>query len=264
MTLASASFALSCALYAIACAAFFVHLARGSKASGTWASRALAAAIAAQSAFLISDYAISGRHPFESIQQSVAVLSLLIALAYVATMRKHKLTTLGAFITPVTLLLLLGAGVRTSLPAVPEHVRSALLPLHIAMNVLGLAAFSLAFAAAIGYVIQERLLRTKHVVGVFQRLPALEELDSLGLRLVTIGFPLFTLGLVIGSIWAAQQSELSTGQGFGLLAWLFFGTVLLARAVAGWSGRRAAIGTMLGFACAMVALLGYLWPGLNG
>jgi ABC-type uncharacterized transport system permease subunit len=264
MSAVGVSFALSVALYAAACAAFFVHLARGTKPSALWASRALAGAIGAHCAFIALDYASSGRHPLSDIQQTVALLSLLIALAYLATMRKHRLTALGAFITPVTLLLLLSGGLRSSLPPVPEHVRSALLPLHVAMNVLGLAAFALAFAAAVGYVIQERLLRTKHVIGVFQRLPALEDLDAFGWRLVTVGFPLFTLGLVTGSVWAAKQSALSTGQGFGLLAWLFFGTVLLARAVAGWSGRRAAIGTMLGFVCAMAALGGYLWRGLGG
>jgi len=264
MTAVGASFALSALLYAGACAAFFVNLARGSKPSATWATRLLASAMAAHAGYLVSDYAISGRHPLESIQQTLAVLSLLIALAYLSTMRRHGMTAIGAFITPVTLLMLLGAGLRSSLPPVPEHVRSALLPLHVAMNVLGLAAFTLAFAAAVGYVIQERLLRTKHVVGVFQRLPALEVLDALGGRFVTIGFPMFTLGLMLGVVWAAKQSALSAAQGFAMLAWLFFGIVLLTRAIAGWNGRRAAIGTMLGFLCAMAALGGYLLRGLGG
>jgi len=264
MTVVGITFALGALLYAVACAAFFVHLSRGTKLSARWAMRTLAAAMGAHAAYLISDYAISGRHPLEGIQQTLAVLSLIIALAYLATVRRHGMTAIGAFITPVTLLMLLGAGLRSSLPPVPEHVRSALLPVHVAMNVLGLAAFTLAFAAAVGYVIQERLLRTKHVIGVFQRLPALEELDALGGRFVTIGFPLFTLGLVLGIVWAAQQSALSAGQGFGMLAWLFFGIVLLTRAIAGWNGRRAAIGTMLGFMCAMAALGGYVVRGLGG
>jgi ABC-type uncharacterized transport system permease subunit len=264
VTVVGVTFALGAILYAVACAAFFVHLARGAKTSARWATRILAAAMGAHAAYLISDYAISGRHPLEGIQETLAVLSLIIALAYLATMRRHGMTAIGAFITPVTLLMLLGAGLRSSLPPVPEHVRSALLPVHVAMNVLGLAAFTLAFAAAVGYVIQERLLRTKHVIGVFQRLPALEELDALGGRFVTIGFPMFTLGLVLGIVWAAKQSALSAGQGFGMLAWLFFGIVLLTRAIAGWNGRRAAIGTMLGFLCAMAALGGYLVRGLGG
>jgi ABC-type uncharacterized transport system permease subunit len=199
------------------------------------------------------------------IHEVLALLSLLIALAYLATMRTHKLTVLGAFITPVTLLLFLGAGLRGNVPSVPENVRSALLPLHVAVNILGIVAFALAFAAALGYVIQEQLLRRKHVVGVFQRLPSLDVLDSFGLKLVTIGFPLFTIGLVTGTFWAARGGfSLSTGQGFGLLSWACFGSVLLARAAAGWRGRRAAIGTMLGFLCSMAAIGGYLLRGLHG
>jgi ABC-type uncharacterized transport system permease subunit len=151
-------------------------------------------------------------------------------------------------------------------PAVPEGVKSAILPLHISVNVLGIVAFALAFAAAVGYVIQEQLLRRKQVMGLFQRLPPLDELDALGLKLVTIGFPLFTLGVVSGTLWAAELGGMSlrTGQGFALLAWVFFGSVLLARAAAGWRGRRAAIGTMLGFLCAVAALGGYLLRDVGG
>jgi ABC-type uncharacterized transport system permease subunit len=57
---------------------------------------------------------------------------------------------------------------------------------------------------------------------------------------------------------------LSAGQGFALLAWVFFGSVLLARAAAGWRGRRAAIGTMLGFLFSMAAIAGYLLRGFQG
>jgi ABC-type uncharacterized transport system permease subunit len=265
MSTVTAIFIAAVALYAVSCALFFVHLGRGDRASMRWAPRLLWLAMAAHGLFLVSDYALLGNAPSADIYESSAFLSLLIAVAYLATMRKHRLVALGAFITPVTLLLFLAAGLRGSVPPVPEDVRSALLPLHIAVNLLGIAAFALAFAAAVGYVIQEQLLRKKHVVGVFQRLPALDTLDSLGFRLVTIGFPLFTLGLAIGSVWVARSGfSLSAGQGFALLAWVFFGCVLLARAAGGWRGRRAAIGTMLGFLFAMAAIAGYVLRGLQG
>jgi ABC-type uncharacterized transport system permease subunit len=257
-------FATTALLYAAACALFFVHLARGSASAGTWASRVLAGAIAAHVAFLGCDYLLLGNTPMADISDALAVLSLLIALAFLITMRRHRLTVLGAFITPVTLLLLLASGLRGSVPPVPETVRSALLPLHVAVNLLGIAAFALAFAAAVGYVIQEQLLRRKHVIGVFQRLPALDVLDSIGLKSVTAGFPLFTIGLVTGTFWAARGGlGLSAGQGFGLVAWLFFGSVLLARVAAGWRGRRAAIGTMIGFLFALAAIGGYLLRDLH-
>jgi ABC-type uncharacterized transport system permease subunit len=265
MGIVTSIFAVTCVLYALSCALFFTQLGRGDKQSERWAPRVLGLAMASHAVFLACDYALLGKTPMGDIYDGSAVLSLLIAVSYLATMRKHRLTALGAFITPVTLLLFMAAGLRGSVPPVPDHVRSALMPLHVAVNLLGIVAFALAFAAAIAYVIQEQLLRKKHVVGVFQRLPALDVLDALGFRLVTIGFPLFTIGLVTGSIWAARGGlGLDTGQGFALLAWVFFGCVLLARAAAGWRGRRAAIGTMLGFLCSLAAILGYLLRGLHG
>jgi ABC-type uncharacterized transport system permease subunit len=261
----TAIFAVTALLYAASCALFFVHLARGGRQSVRWASRVLAAAIGAHAGFLACDYVLAGHAPMADIYQALALLSLLISLGYLATMRQHRLTVLGAFITPVTLLLFLAVGLRGSVPQVPDAVRSALLPLHVGVNVLGIVAFALAFAAAVGYVIQERALRSKHVVGIFQRLPSLDVLDALGLKLVTIGFPLFTLGLLTGTVWAARGGfGLSTGEGFALIAWLFFGSVLLARAAAGWRGRRAAIGTMIGFLFSIAAIAGYVLRGFQG
>ena len=258
----TALFVVTLGLYAGAAVLFFVHLWRGKESTGSWATRVLGASVAAHVGFLWTDHAVSGRGPLEDLHQTLAVAPLLIAVTYLATMRRHKLTVLGAFITPVTLLLLLAAGVRGSVGQVPEEVRTALLPLHVGVNVLGLVAFTLAFGVAIAYVIQEGLLRRRQLGGVFQRLPALDVLDSMGLRLVTVGFFLFTLGVVTGGIWASRVNatvlSFSTGQGFAVLAWACFGTVLLSRAAAGWRGRRAAIGTMLGFLCAMAAIAGYL------
>jgi ABC-type transport system involved in cytochrome c biogenesis permease subunit len=47
----------------------------------------------------------------------------------------------------------------------------------------------------------------------------------------------------------------------GLVEWALFAAVLLLRAVAGWRGRRAALGTMLGFLVACAVLFGYVLRG---
>ena len=254
------TFAATVVAYIAASACYLTHLSRGDGSSARWARRLLGVAVAAHVGFLALDIAVGGRAPAGDIREALSVLSFAIALATYATMRRHRMAVLGAFLAPVALLLLLGAELGASVPSVPERVRSALLPLHVGVNVLGIAAFALAFAAALAYLVQERLLRTKRVVGMFQRLPALDVLDAFGLRLVTLGFPLFTVGIVTGSLWATRTGSLqvTTGQGFAMLAWACFAAVLVARVAAGWRGRRAAIGTLFGFGCAMAALAGYL------
>jgi ABC-type uncharacterized transport system permease subunit len=260
-------FGLTVAAYAVATLLFFEFLRTGSARVERWATGSLAGAVLAHVVYLVVDYRIAGRTPLETTHETLAALSLLIAVSFLATMRRHRLPVLGAFITPVSLLLFLAASLGRQDAVVPEGVRSVLLPVHILVNVLGLAAFALAFALALAYVIQEQLLRRRHVGGLFQRLPPLDVLDSLSFRFVTVGFPLFTLGVVTGSIWAARLGNVlgfSTGQGFALLAWVFFACVLFSRAAGGWRGRRAAIGTLLGFLCAMAAVGGYVLRDVGG
>lgn len=266
MSIVTIALVVTVVCYALASGLFVMDLGRGGAQVESWATRALGVSTVAHCIYLGVDYAYSGRTPMATVHQTLAVLSLLITVSFLATMRRHRLPVLGAFITPMTLLMLLAAAFKGHVAEVPERVRSVLLPFHILVNVLGLAAFALAFAVAVAYVIQEQLLRRRQVGGVFQRLPALDVLDSWGFRLVTIGFPLFTLGVVTGSIWAARLGNalgFSTGQGFALLAWVFFACVLLSRAAGGWRGRRAAIGTMLGFLCALAAIGGYVLRGVS-
>jgi ABC-type transport system involved in cytochrome c biogenesis permease subunit len=86
-------------------------------------------------------------------------------------------------------------------------------------------------------------------------------LDGFSLRAVSVGFPLLTIGVVTGAFWATrvQQGVLVTSpQAFGLASWVLFAGVLVLRLAAGWRGRRAAIGTIVGFLCAAAVLVGYV------
>ena len=253
-------------LYATAGTLYLVHLSRGGESLERWAARALVASVVSHGAVLAADLLLSGTGLAGNIRQTLVVLSLLIPTGYLVQMRRGRLPVLGAFITPITLLFFLGAGLREGVSRIPPGLHRAMLYLHIGASTLGTVLFALAFAVALGYIIQERLLRSRRIGGLFNRLPALDLLDDLGLRLVTLGFPLFTLGIVAGSIWAVklQAGALLTWSphGFAVLAWLFFAGVLLTRVTMGWRGRRAAVGTILGFACAATTLLGYLLAGI--
>lgn len=256
-------FVVTAALYLLASALYLVFLGRGHASLARIGTILIGAAVVAHLAYLTLDVVERGGVPVSDIHDALAVASLLVVLGWLLTVRtKSRLLVLGAFITPVTLFLFLGAGFRRGVAVVAEVVRSALLPVHVAVNVLGLVAFALAFGVALAYVIQERLVRKKRLGGLFQRLPPLDVLDSLGFRLVVLGFPLFTAGVITGTVSAVQidprAPAIGTAQAIGVFAWLTFALVLLLRVVVGWRGRRAAIGTIFGFLCACAALVGYV------
>jgi ABC-type uncharacterized transport system permease subunit len=141
-----------------------------------------------------------------------------------------------------------------------------MLTFHIAANVLGLVAFALAFVAGIAYVLQERLLRRRQLTGAFQRLPSLGVLDKIGLRSVLTGFPLLTFGMITGTFWLLRSdgSQFYVSQALGLVAWAIFAGVIILRVAAGWRGRKAALGTMMGFVFTLLVLVGYAVRAAGG
>ncbi len=259
------AFTITALAYASAATLYGVYLIRGSEPAKLWGARMLWASVALHAGLFALELDQLQGLPAGSIHQAMAITAMATCVAFLALSRKRPIDVLGAFLTPVVLLLFLGAGVGRDVPPVPGPVRTFLLPFHIGVNMLGLVAFAVAFAASVGYVMQERQLRLKRLGGIFQRLPPLEVLDKLAYRSVLAGFPLLTTGIVTGALFASRLGTMdgasSMAAVLSAISWILFAGVLLLRVAAGWTGRRAAIGTILGFLSAVTVLLGYLLRG---
>ncbi len=255
----TALFAATALAYAAAAGLYLTSLIKGNNRATRFARWTLLGAIALQVAFVSMDVSLGS--PMGRMHQTLTGLSVGIALAFLlAQLRRENISVLGAFLVPVALFFFLGSGIGRSV----EHAsnESLLVPIHIVVNVLGLVAFALAFGASLAYVLQERMLRRKNLGGLFERLPALDVLDRFGLRAVLVGFPLLTLGILSGAFWAFRLEQAMLGftasHAFAFIAWTLFAGVLGLRMAAGWRGRRAAYGTIVGFLCTSVVLVGYM------
>ena len=201
--------------------------------------------------------------PVEGMHFAMSVLSMFACVAYLAMRRRWRIDVVGAFVAPVALTFLLASRfVAADVGEPSTRVKSAILPLHVTVNLLGDGLFTLAFAAAVAYLVQEKQLKKKHLTGIFQRLPPLDALDKAEHRFLLAGFPLLTIGILTGTIWA-RRVELGsaadlTRAAFGYVTWILFASVLLLRAAWGWRGRRAAYGTIAGFGFAVLVLILYL------
>jgi ABC-type transport system involved in cytochrome c biogenesis permease subunit len=104
---------------------------------------------------------------------------------------------------------------------------------------------------------------------VVAAMPSLQSIDSLLYKTVGVAFPLLTLLLITGAVWANE----SWGRYWGwdskevgaLVAWLAYAGFLHTRISHGWRGRRSAYFALLGFALVIFTWLGvsYLLPGLH-
>jgi len=100
-------------------------------------------------------------------------------------------------------------------------------------------------------------------------LPPLKNIDGLLYRTVGVAFPLLSLLLITGAVWANE----SWGRYWGwdskevgaLVAWMAYAGFLHTRIAHGWHGRKSAYFALLGFAFVIFTWLGvsFIIPGLH-
>lgn len=104
---------------------------------------------------------------------------------------------------------------------------------------------------------------------ILENMPALEVLDDLNYKLVSVCFPGFTLMLILGAVWANESWgtywSWDPKETWGLITWLAYAGFLHTRFSHGWKGRRSAYFAIVGFLFMLFTYLGvsYLLPGLH-
>lgn len=272
LQLANILFAATAIVYLAASALFAVPLlssdgvASGAKAGARWAPRLLALGVPLHAMHIVVWSIVLHVCPVEGIHFGLSVGSMCACFAYLLVRRRYRIDAVGAFVAPQALVFLLAARFVGGVDEEPR-LRSALLPFHVISNLLGIALFTLAFAAAVAYLLQNSRLKHKALEGI-ERLPPIEALDRAEHRFLVAGFPLLTIGVLTGTIWAREveaggAAEIARAI-LSYACWAFIGAVLLLRAAAGWRGRRAALGTIFGFGLTLLVLAAYLLRSFMG
>jgi len=96
--------------------------------------------------------------------------------------------------------------------------------------------------------------------GFAKRLPSLDVLDEVSYRGIAFGFPLLTIGIITGAIWADQAWgtwwSWDPKETWSLITWLFYGGYLHTRLTMGWRGRHSAIIAVIGLIMVLITYLG--------
>jgi cytochrome c-type biogenesis protein CcsB len=212
----------------------------------------------------------SSHIPITNFYEASSFFSWCIVLLFFFLEYKYRIGLLGSFILPFVLILLLSS---STLPAEIKPLNPLLqsywLGIHTVFVFLGNAAFALAFGIGIMYLIQEKYVKSKHLGGLFERLPSLQILDEVNYRLITIGFPFLTLAIISGALWAEKAWgsywRWDPKEVWALITWFIYALVLHVRLVSGWRGKRAALLSIIGFASVLFTFLGvrFLIKGIH-
>lgn len=201
---------------------------------------------------LILRSAETGHGPYTSPYEYSLFLSWTIILSYFFVEFKYRIRDLGVVVVPVAFFIMLYA---FFLPQESNPTSSSMrfwLTIHRTLSMLGYGAFTIAFGASVMYLVQEKLLKTKHIGPLSQRLPSLEILDNLIHWIIAIGFPIFTIGFITGSIWIGKTKGTYLAWDVQktlplLITWFIYGSLFFGRITAGWRRKKAALISIVGF-----------------
>jgi cytochrome c-type biogenesis protein CcsB len=203
----------------------------------------------------------NGYFPVSNLKESLSFFAWAIIGVYLLIQLRFNILVLGSFLSPVASVMMISSSfLPLQAEVVNPLIRNLWLMIHVGTIFIGNGIFAVAFLAGIMYLIQERQIKSKHFGPFYHRLPSLEVLDSLNYNCLILGFPLLTMGMLSGAIFAHYTLgyfwRWDPKEVWSLITWLIYAILLHGRLTTGWRGRRSAMISIIGFTVLIFSFLG--------
>jgi cytochrome c-type biogenesis protein CcsB len=201
---------------------------------------------------IVFRFLLTGYEPVAGFHDLLSLFAWVMTGIYLILQLKTKTRVLGAFVSPLVFLLVIVASIRLEPQvSVPDIVRGYLVCVHILLSVTGEAIFVIASCAGAMYLIQNGFIKHKKMGSFSRLLPSLIDLDRINHICLLLGFPMLTLGVLVGSVWArtvwGSNWQWDPKQIWTLAAWLFYALLLHQRLAIGWKGYKVALLSVIAF-----------------
>nr|YP_009314689.1 Cytochrome c biogenesis protein ccs1 [Neoizziella asiatica]SCW23144.1 Cytochrome c biogenesis protein ccs1 [Neoizziella asiatica] len=255
---------------------------------------------------LASRWWINGYFPLSNLYESLLFLTWCLTLAQILINQQIKSQIINAISLPIDLFIIafasisLPKGMQQANPLVPA-LHSNWLMMHVTVMILSYAFLLIGSLLAIlfliisqdklvnlkgdstGYLINNTQTVSNTIAKVYNqninkiqvtpyfasRMNLLESLDNLSYRIIGLGFPLLTIGIISGAVWANEAWgsywSWDPKETWALITWLVFASYLHSRLTKSWSGKKPAILASIGFFIVWICYLGvnFLGQGLH-
>ena len=250
---------------------------------------------------LCSRWIVAGYFPLSNLYESLLFLTWALLIVYLYVEFKTKSKLIGAILIPLTLFingfanLTLSAEMQKSAPLVPA-LQSNWLMMHVSMMILSYATLIVGSLLCILFLViadyrevdfqlvsnssvpfynilldyyEVKLFSSSNDVSELGKLKLLQSLDNWSYRIIGLGFPFLTIGIIAGGVWANEAWgsywSWDPKETWALITWLIFATYLHSRLTKGWEGKKTAILGSLGFLVIWICYLGvnFLGKGLH-
>ena len=250
---------------------------------------------------LSSRWIVAGYFPLSNLYESLLFLTWTLLTIYIYVEKKTKSKLIGSILVPVILLisgfanLTLSPEMQKSSPLVPA-LQSNWLMMHVSMMLLSYATLIMGSLLCILFLVisrykdvdlkiiddsslplynimldyyEAKLISPSNEVSELGKLKLLQSIDNWSYRIIGLGFPFLTIGIISGGVWANEAWgsywSWDPKETWALITWMIFATYLHARITKGWEGKKTAILGGLGFFVIWICYLGvnFLGKGLH-
>ena len=234
-----------------------------------------------------------GYFPLSNLYESLIFLSWTISFIHLIVEAKTQSRLVGSLATPLVFFisgfssLTLPVEMQKALPLVPS-LQSNWLMMHVSMMMISYATlivgslFSLLYLAFVYFnkeVLSTEVINNNGMINSisslssekksFSKLSLLQTIDIWSYRIIGLGFPFLTIGIISGAVWANEAWgsywSWDPKETWALITWLVFAIYLHSRLLKGWQGKKAAILGSCGFFVIWICYLGvnFLGKGLH-
>jgi cytochrome c-type biogenesis protein CcsB len=233
----------------------------------------------------------SGHFPISNLYESLCFLAWGCTLTQLLVERSWPSPLVPAAATPMALGCVAFASfalpdrLQEASPLVPA-LRSSWLVMHVSVIMISYAALLVGSLLSVAVLFTDRgntlELRSSSIgSGGYRQaqlatpqlqlssvaMPAVEKLDSLSYRTITVGFLLLSVGLVSGAVWANEAWgswwSWDPKETWALICWLVYAAYLHTRLIRGWQGRKPALVAAAGLVVIVVCYIGVNLLGIG-
>nr|UAD87159.1 heme attachment to plastid cytochrome c [Gracilaria pacifica] len=230
---------------------------------------------------LISRWISNGYFPLSNLYESLIFLTWGLTFLQLILEKQNKSPLIGSITTPIGLFtiafasLSLPENMKEASPLVPA-LRSNWLMMHVSIMMISYATLILGSLLSILFLVLYNIRNRKKnntqlntTTQQLSRITLLQSIDNLSYRTIGLGFPLLTIGIIAGAVWANEAWgsywSWDPKETWALITWLIFAAYLHSRLNKAWVGEKPAILASIGFVVVWICYLGvnFLGQGLH-
>ena len=223
-----------------------------------------------------------GYFPLSNLYESLIFLNWSISLIHLILERKTKSRLIGSILAPILFLisgfssLTLPVEMQKALPLVPS-LQSNWLMMHVSMMIVSYGILIIGSLFSILYLAFSNFTKPNFEIKfnnqssklISNQVSLLQTIDIWSYRIIGLGFPFLTIGIISGAVWANEAWgsywSWDPKETWALITWLIFAIYLHSRLLKGWKGEKAAFLGSCGFFIIWICYLGvnFLGKGLH-